>query len=224
MKKTWAQVVMAAWVLTGGLGSLGMAAAAGANDRQARITVYVRNYAHLDHKTLVQAGEVAKGILRNAGMEATFIPLAPDEPYQEGPTRDELNFSIKVLSREMTRRLGLPTTLMGLAPGEEHDRTEAFVFAHRAAELARLQPDAGFAKILGHAMAHEIGHLFNLPHCPQGIMQVRWEQEEMHAMSMGWLNFSRQQAAQMQAELTRRTPPPQTAETDAVLAVNRPQQ
>jgi len=224
MKKTWAQVVMAAWVLTGGLGSLGMAAAAGANDRQARITVYVRNYAHLDHKTLAQAGEVAKGILGKAGLTVTIVVLAPGDNYPEGPTPDELNFSIRVLSREMTRRLGLRTTLMGLAPGEEHDRTDAFVFAHRAAELARLQPDAGFAKILGHAMAHEIGHLFNLPHCPQGIMQVRWEQKEMHAMSMGWLNFSRQQAAQMQAELTRRTRQPQTAEMHSLLAVNGPQQ
>jgi hypothetical protein len=213
MKKTLANAVIAAWILTGGLGRIGWAAAAPATDSPARLTVNVRNYAKLDRKTLVRAGEVAHRILQRGGIEATFIPLAPEERYQEGSTPGSLNFSIKVLSREMTEKLHLPTTNMGLAPGEEHERTEAFVFAHKAADLAQKQTDASLAEILGHAMAHEIGHLFNLRHCPLGIMHGDWDQRELYNMTMGRLNFSPEEAEQIRAEVTRRTHPSQTVET-----------
>jgi hypothetical protein len=186
--------------------------AATATDSPARFTVNVRNYAKLDRKTLVRAGEVAHRVLQKAGIDATFIPRAPDEKYLEGSTPGSLDFSIKVLSREMARKLGLPTTSMGLAPGEERERTEAFVFAHVAADVAQKQSYASLAEVLGHAMAHEIGHLFNLQHCPQGIMHGDWEEQDLYNMSMGRLNFSPEQAGQIRAELTRRTQPSQTVE------------
>jgi len=210
MKKTLASAVMAAVVMTCGLGRIGKAAESA--ETPAHLTVNVRNYAQLDRKTLVRAGEVARDILRNAGVEATFVPLDPEEAFQEGATQGSLNLSIKVLSRQMTEKLRLPTTLMGLAPGEGRERTEAFVFAHRAADLARKQADSTLAEILGHAMAHEIGHLFNLCHGPQGIMHGDWDKRDLNNMAMGRLNFSLEQAAQIRAEVARRTRPTETVE------------
>ncbi len=192
-------------------------AAAPATDTPARLTVNVRNYAKIDHKTLVRAGEVAHRILHGAGIEATFVPLAPDEKYQEGSTPGSLNFSIKVLSREMATKLDLPTTNMGLTPGEEHERTEAFVFAHVATGLAQRQSYASLAEILGHAMAHEIGHLFNLRHSPQGIMHGDWDERDLANMGKGMLNFNREQAAQIRAEMTRRTNLAQKMEMAALI-------
>jgi hypothetical protein len=213
MKKTLVNAVIAAWILTGGLGRIGWATSIGSTKGPVGVVVYVRNYAQLPRKTLVRAGEAAKRVLRKTGIEATFIPVAPDEKYQEGSTQGSLNFSIKVLSREMTEKLGLPTTNMGLAPGEEHERTEAFVFAHKAADLAQEQTDPGLAEILGYAMAHEIGHLFNLRHSPLGIMHGDWGQRELYNMTMGRLNFTPEEAEQIRAEVTRRTHPSQTVET-----------
>ena len=207
MKKTLASAMMAAGILTVGLGTIGGAAAAESTESPTHLTVNVRNYAQLDRKTLVRAGAVAKRRLQKAGVEVTIVVLDPDEKYQEGVTQGSLNFSIKVLSREMTEKLGLPTTRMGLAPGldEDLDRTEAFVFAQVAADLARKQADPGLTEILGHAMAHEIGHLFNLCHGPQGIMHGDWDEKDLYNMSMGRLNFSREEAAQIRAEVSRRT-------------------
>ena len=207
MNKTLASAVMAAWILAGGLASLGKAAGAYSNDELVRINVNVRNYAQLDRKTLVRAGEVARGLLQRAGVEISITVLAPEEAYLEGASQGSLDLSIKVLSREMTEKLGLPTTLMGLAPGEERERTEAFVFAHRAEELARLQTDASVVQILGHAIAHEIGHLFNLSHCSQGIMHGDWDKHDLKEMAMGRLSFSTRQTAQVRAEALRRTHP-----------------
>ena len=217
MKKTLVNAVIAAWILTCGLGGIGKAATATVIDAPARFTVNVRNYAKLDRKTLVRAGEVAHRVLQRAGIDATFIPLAPDEKYLEGSTPGGLNLSIKVLSREMAKRLGLPTKNMGLAPGEEHERTEAYVFAHVAADLAEKQSDASLAEILGHAMAHEIGHLFNLQHCPQGIMHGDWDQRDLSNIAMGRLNFSPEQAGQIRAEMSRRANLAQTVEMASLI-------
>ena len=204
MARTFAKAMIAAWILTSGLGKMGVAAAV-ANDATVGITVNVRNYAQVDRKTLMRAGEVARGLLRKAGVEVNIRVLAPEEAYVEGAAHGSLNLSIKILSREMAEKLRLPTTNMGLAPGVERERTEAFVFAQVAADLAQKQTYAGLAEILGHAMAHEIGHLFNLTHCPQGIMHGDWDKRDLKEMAMGRLNFSPHQAAQIRAEAIRRT-------------------
>lgn len=62
------------------------------------------------------------------------------------------------------------------------------------------------------AVAHEIGHLFNLPHSPQGIMHGDWDKRDLSNMAMGRLNFSPEQAGQIRAEVTRRTHEAQTVE------------
>jgi len=222
MKKTLVYAVIAAWILNCGLGRIGKAAAAPSTDTPARFTVNVRNYAQLDRKTLVRAGEVAHRVLRRAGIEASFIPRALDEKYQAGSTPGSLNLTIKVLSREMAEKLRLPATNMGLAPGEEHERTEAYVFAHVTAEVAQKETHASLAEILGHAMAHEIGHLFNLRHCPQGIMHGDWDEQDLYNMSMGRLNFSPEQAAQIRAEVARRTHEAQTVGMASLRQVSSP--
>ena len=90
MRKTLASAVMAAWILTGGLASLGKAAPETSSDGPARITVNVRNYAQVDRKTLVQAGEVARGLLQKAGVEVNIMVLAPEEAYLEGAALEAL--------------------------------------------------------------------------------------------------------------------------------------
>lgn len=63
-----------------------------------------------------------------------------------------------------------------------------------------------------HAMAREIGHLFNLPHSPQRIMHGDWDKRDLSNMAMGRLNFSPEQTRQIRAEVTRRTHEAQTVE------------
>ena len=62
------------------------------------------------------------------------------------------------------------------------------------------------ALILGHAMAHEIGHiLLNLDiHTGIGIMRGSWNMDDLLDAASGQLVFTTQQAAVIRAEVARR--------------------
>jgi hypothetical protein len=61
--------------------------------------------------------------------------------------------------------------------------------------------------ILGCAIAHEIGHLLlgSNSHSGMGIMQRKWEREELRQAMMGRLLFTVNQSNLIQAEARRRT-------------------
>ncbi len=64
----------------------------------------------------------------------------------------------------------------------------------------------GLARVLGHVMAHELGHLLLglNAHSRQGIMCPSWHGDELHLASTGSLLFSEDQARLMRERLARR--------------------
>jgi hypothetical protein len=82
-------------------------------------------------------------------------------------------------------------------------------FATVSVEFAQRLEEAGVSPllgILGHAIAHEIGHLL-LPgngHSVSGIMRARWDQKEWMLLRQGNLNFTPEQARLLRAGLLNR--------------------
>lgn len=210
MKRMLRNTVIVSWIMIGATGPACQTAAAAGPDAGNKISIYLRNYAHVDQKTLTRAGEIVAAIFANAGVETVVMDanelddLSPLEP------RD---LFVHIFTREMARKTAedyrLPANALGLAPGTaaERNRNNVYVFDHIADGLVQEQPFASKAEILGYAMAHEIGHLLlNMAqHSRAGIMQANWRRKDMEAMTMGWLTFDSIESARIRAEVTCRT-------------------
>jgi hypothetical protein len=80
--------------------------------------------------------------------------------------------------------------------------TVANVFSHDAEELARRR---GFSHgvMLGHLMAHELGHLILgvRSHSVNGIMHVPWQKKELEIIAQGSMLFTSREAQTMRTNI-----------------------
>ena len=72
--------------------------------------------------------------------------------------------------------------------------------------MANLESAASLKQVLGHAMAHELGHILlgHGSHSETGLMQGNWDASQLNDASMGRLNFSRDQAWRIRDAVARR--------------------
>jgi len=152
------------------------------------LTVVAANQARIPRETVKRAEQVATRIFLAAGIRLEWTNTAPDsvEPYRE--TAQQLKIHIvDSPMKQAGRRLGVAERLV-----DNSDR-RAFVFYNRIVDLAQ-QNGVDIAPILGHALAHEMGHVL-LPygsHTSQGIMREEWDRAQFEAMGKGLLTFTAQ--------------------------------
>ena len=165
-------------------------------------TIHVSNYAGIDDRTLLEAKKVAAGIFRKAGVEVEWA-----DPADQGwlvPSHIQL----RLLPSLMCDRLSLPDNAMGVAPGRGPDRRFVYVCYNRVEALALKHVEytyADTAKLLGHAMAHEIGHVLNIEsHSATGIMRADWGLKDLQDAGYGDLLFTPPQSEVLRAEVGRR--------------------
>ena len=219
MNRTLRSATMAGWIGIMGLGQAGMAAPADGTDGNLKIAVHIRNYARADQSVLERAGQIAVRIFRNVGVEAVVAIETEETPSEVEATLPSVcHLYVDILPREMVARLNVPADYMGVAPGNAstQDRRKVFVFDHMIEKLAKEQimarvegkifrvPDK--AQILGHAAAHEIGHvlLYQASHSPTGLMRANWDRNELQNMVVGELGFTPSEAKRVRTEILRR--------------------
>jgi hypothetical protein len=78
----------------------------------------------------------------------------------------------------------------GMASIQGHRTVFACLYPERVSQLAR-EATWDFRELLGHAAAHELGHLLlrSSTHTPAGVMRARWETEELRKLSHAGLIF-----------------------------------
>jgi hypothetical protein len=171
------------------------------------INVVTNDYARVSTRTLQEAQEVATRVLSIAGIETRWHQCRESEADSNlGPNPGRLETAatvfLLIIPRAMAAHWASGTTSLGLAilPGAGKKGDLAYIFYHRVEELAATE-DASAAQILGHAMAHEIGHLLlnSNRHSDVGIMQAEWRSEQMESLCSGRLLFTDIQARQMRA-------------------------
>ena len=199
----------------------GMAQEVAAKDSPLAFTVYVINYARVDARTLVDAESAAAVVFHKSGVNVHWVTSfdaskeIPEEASGPGASRIS-HLYLSILSKAMSDRMGLPDRSMGLAPGNGVNRQHIYIFYSKVEALAQnpiCETIAGNqyfslveSLILGHAIAHEIGHvLLNLEiHTDSGIMHGSWDMNELREMAKGRLGFSKQQREDIRIEVARR--------------------
>ena len=233
MKTTLRWTLSAGLALASGLTGLGQTAKADSSETSPAITIHVRNYAGVAPKTLAEAEEVAMEIFRKAGIQTRWADavLTADNDQENSvdhPTRTLSDIQLNILSRVMSDRDGAPNNVMGLAPGNGADRTILYIFNNNvqarfwrlmgAQGNARLSRPASMAQILGHAIAHELGHLLlnQQVHSPHGIMRGEWGYADFRDMTEGMFLFTPEQTEYLRADVRRRNTQQETIKVAAV--------
>jgi hypothetical protein len=178
------------------------ASAAAAND-PITLTVIVYNHPGVPAAALAQAEQVAARVFRQIGIDVTWHhdPAQFDRDLPTDPAAQAAVFGslivVHLLSASMAAGLEVPQGVMGQATPGSH---LASVLYGRVSALADAE-QADLATVLGHVIAHEIGHLLLAPnaHSASGIMRARLD---LQLAGRGVLWFSPTQAAVIRAKLS----------------------
>jgi hypothetical protein len=176
------------------------------------LTLRVYNYAHLDRASLDLSEKVAAGIFQNIGIETVWVdcPVSKSQSWDYRSCESAMGTTdlvLRILPQRMAARLHVVAEVLGAAQqcSETEPACELNVFYHHVDELAT----KGYRgdRILGYAMAHEVGHVLLGPgHSDQGIMRGEWTSDDLQRISWGLrLDFTNDQSKRLQEAVFRRT-------------------
>jgi hypothetical protein len=194
MTRTSRQLV-ARFIVTFGLAGFGQTVFAGQAE-PLTIVLHVHNYARVPSAVLTRAEGEATRIYHALGVDLVWVDLSAPSAYPPPETLSTFHLTITILSDVMAGRKRAAGDVMGKAPGSPEKRGSlAYVLYARVALLAQGAPNYAESKILGHVMAHEMGHLL-LPansHSESGVMRADWDSRQLLRMVHGGLQFTPEQ-------------------------------
>jgi hypothetical protein len=219
IEKTLRWILNVGLVLAIGLTGLSRTAAA-SPERSTAITIHVYNYAGVAPQTLTDTEEVATEIFREAGVGTRWVNIVLTTENDQvisvdHPAFTSADIQLSILPSKMSDRFGIPNNVIGLAPGT--DAQIVYVFASKVETLfwrllraqcsGRMDRPVSRAQILGHVIAHELGHLLlNMNgHSAHGIMRGDLDFTDRHDS----LLFMPQQAEVLRADVRRRSGQPE---------------
>ena len=157
-----------------------------------QLTVVVYNDAGVPAGVIESAKRTAEMIYRDVGVSIIWRDHS-----------DPLTAATELFVRIVHRSLNLPAEGFGVAfVGNDGRGVQADIFYSGIQQLTNTQ-SVNPAQILGHVMAHELGHLLlgMNSHSRLGIMQAHWSDRQLRQMSMGVLKFDKQQSEIIGARL-----------------------
>ena len=174
-----------------------------------KIKLRIYNYA-VSRTLLLRSEDEATAILNHAGLAVGWIdcPLSAEE-FASHPnclnTMGSTDFAIKIVTVRDAQRIATHRDAMGEALEclGDHSGCSAYVFYRDVQELAR-DWDASESELLGHTLAHEIGHLLlgANSHSSEGIMRANWRQQELNTIARAHLFFTDEQSERLCAAVS----------------------
>jgi hypothetical protein len=165
--------------------------------------VLVYDQVEMSPKTLVRAAERAEAIFRDAGLEMIWIQFRPKQSISQEQL-DKVACVVRVLPNARTK-LSPKATGEALPCDLSASTCYANIFFDRVQRQAK-EGTLGIDQILGHAIAHELGHLLlgDNSHASTGLMRAVWQKQDLQRMAKGDVGFRPEEAEMMQGNLLNR--------------------
>ena len=220
MKKYFTQCTVLSFSLLLGAPGFSRAATHEPAGTAPEITVRLYNYAAVPEQRLARAQGHAATVFARASLEPKWLDcrLSSAEPIKDAACEKPLrptDVVLRILPRKMAARLGVDHAICGFAlPAKNLGFGIATIFYQRVDKLVSqgsfsVEGDSARALILGHIIAHEIGHLLlgKGSHASRGLMSFPWKKKELKDAAWGGLVFTRGQTRRIRDELIERTGP-----------------
>ena len=182
------------------------------------VVIRAYNYAGLDDRIVRAAQRQTTSILSEAGTGAVWLhcPVSAEQSGRMSGCANPLaalDVVLKLLPRAMARDAGQTADTFGFAvPTSPTGLGIAYVFTDRTDELSfhgpfSTSPDITRPLVLGHVIAHELGHLLLGPknHSSNGIMSPRWTVAEVRRIGTANLFFTTREAAAIRKRIAAST-------------------
>jgi hypothetical protein len=175
-----------------------------AKDRQ---LVLVYNSAPLGSEVVLAAEREVSRIFGEAAVNLTWLNCPTNAVSEIDPCRRRFRENPIFLQLTPTAGAFPNETALAHAAVAPEGGIRAVVFFDRVQKfMAKKHPPCSMVQMLGHIMAHEMGHLLlNLHgHTPKGIMAGPWRARQLRQAAEGTLLFTPSESAKMRTEVTRR--------------------
>lgn len=177
-----------------------------------RVSIVIYDGAHVGLKTVGQAERVAATILRTAAIQSRWESGEAQEVGNlgmdftaYGRQQCEADPVSTILRVQILPHvpMGLPPNALGFALPCARSGVQVTIYAER---VERVSQNGGptFARVLGYAIAHELGHvlLHSDAHEPEGLMKARWSKSDWQRAAVSVISFSAEDARQIAALTT----------------------
>jgi hypothetical protein len=174
------------------------------------LSIHLYDEAQVPARVLYSATEEVNWLFRVARIRIIWERPSTESPEDRGTDMSSAAFQQPDTRRYIVVRVMRRTPLnafpgaLGYALPFAHTGAHVLIFYDRVEILGSAVNEATYT-VLGHAIAHEIGHvlLHSSQHASGGLMRGRWTPATWRLASAGLLTFTHEQAEGMSAGLQR---------------------